>query len=110
MADACGASLTFSSTLFQRETRGAHRRFQNPGGRRRRKQQQQAAAAYARPRWSNRPTTNSNFYDYYMFERGPFAGMKRSRSRSRSMAFIDDQPRVSRAGRHRAKLYGNSVG
>ena len=32
------------------------------------------------------------------------------RSRSSTMSFIDAQHRSSRAGRHRAALYGNSVG
>ena len=67
-------------------------------------------------RWSshhrrNRPQPlRSKYYDYLLQYRGPFAfgGMKRSRAPA--MTFVDAQRRSGgRAGRHRAKLYGNSV-
>ena len=64
-------------------------------------------------RWSaprrRRPALRSKFYDYLLQYRGPFAfgGMKRSRGPG--MTFVDATRRSGRAGRHRAKLYGNSV-
>ena len=81
---------------LQREARApgrahAHRRLHRQGG---------------RPRWLSAPIVRSNFYDWMILER-PFGGMKRSRT---TMSFVDPQPRGSRASRHRARLYGNSVG
>ena len=94
---------------FQREPRSTRRR-----------RKKEHRTKWLHPKWiPNRaltaPMVRSSFYDYLLLQRGPFGGMKRSRVRTRPgggtmSAFVDPQPRSSRAGRHRARLYGNSVG